>query len=318
MTEQSSAVPEPRAFLTENPLQADDEGFDDGASLNSYENGRRYHAFREGSYFVPNDEEEQGRMDLVHHIYRLILGGKLYLSPLKDQVGRVLDMGTGTGIWAMDFADEHPEAEVLGTDLSPIQPNWVPPNCIFEIEDFESDWLYGRPFDFVFGRELEACIADDRALFRRVFENLKPGGYFEMQGVNPEFLSDDDTAKKALNANKWMQLMVDGAAKFGKPFDTPIHWKEKFIEAGFVDVKQEVRKLPIGAWPKDPKLKEIGRAQSYQELQVIDSYTPGLLSRGLGWSAIEINVFMPMVRTDLKNPDIHLYLPVYFVWGRKP
>jgi methylase of polypeptide subunit release factors len=33
----------------------------------------------------------------------------------------VLDIGTGTGIWAIDFADEHPEAEVIGTDLSPIQ-----------------------------------------------------------------------------------------------------------------------------------------------------------------------------------------------------
>ena len=24
---------------------------------------------------------------------------------------RVLDVGTGTGIWAMDYGDEHPEAE---------------------------------------------------------------------------------------------------------------------------------------------------------------------------------------------------------------
>lgn len=27
-----------------------------------------------------------------------------------------------------DFADEYPEAEVIGTDISPIQPSWVPPN----------------------------------------------------------------------------------------------------------------------------------------------------------------------------------------------
>lgn len=27
-----------------------------------------------------------------------------------------------------DFADEHPGAEVIGTDISPIQPKWVPPN----------------------------------------------------------------------------------------------------------------------------------------------------------------------------------------------
>jgi hypothetical protein len=27
-----------------------------------------------------------------------------------------------------DFADDHPEATVIGTDISPIQPKWVPPN----------------------------------------------------------------------------------------------------------------------------------------------------------------------------------------------
>lgn len=28
------------------------------------------------------------------------------------EVKRVLDVGTGTGIWAMEFGDEHPETEV--------------------------------------------------------------------------------------------------------------------------------------------------------------------------------------------------------------
>lgn len=27
-----------------------------------------------------------------------------------------------------DFADDIPEAEVIGTDISPIQPTWIPPN----------------------------------------------------------------------------------------------------------------------------------------------------------------------------------------------
>jgi ubiquinone/menaquinone biosynthesis C-methylase UbiE len=44
-------------------------------------------------------------MDLVHHIYRLLLGGKLFLAPITDSPHRVLDLGTGTGIWAMDFAE---------------------------------------------------------------------------------------------------------------------------------------------------------------------------------------------------------------------
>lgn len=47
----------------------------------------------------------------------LTFDGQLGTAPpnSKDaniKAGRVLDIGTGTGIWAMDFADEHPEAEV--------------------------------------------------------------------------------------------------------------------------------------------------------------------------------------------------------------
>ncbi|KAL2872918.1 hypothetical protein SGCOL_011933 [Colletotrichum sp. CLE4] len=39
------------------------------------------------------------------------------------KVGRVLDVGTGTGIWAVQFGDDHPEADILGIDLSATQPS---------------------------------------------------------------------------------------------------------------------------------------------------------------------------------------------------
>lgn len=89
-----------------------------------YENGRRYHRYREGEYLFPNDEDEQDRLDMVHHIFRLMLGGSLYKAPISNFPQRVLDIGTGTGIYAIEIADEFPSADVLGIDLSPIQPTW--------------------------------------------------------------------------------------------------------------------------------------------------------------------------------------------------
>ncbi len=85
---------------------------------------------------IPNDEKEQNRLDLRHHLSTLIFNGKLFNAPIKNP-SRVLDGGTGTGIWAIEFADEFPSAHVIGTDLSPIQPGWIPPNLQFEIDDLK-------------------------------------------------------------------------------------------------------------------------------------------------------------------------------------
>lgn len=103
-----------------------------------FEHGRRYHAYKAGSYLYPNDEQALNQMDIEHHTQRLQLGA-LHLSPLSNPQ-QILDVGTGTGIWAIDMGYEYPSAVVIGTDLSPTQPSWVPPNVRFEVDDFKDEW----------------------------------------------------------------------------------------------------------------------------------------------------------------------------------
>ena len=67
---------------------------------------------------------ELDRLDLMHGMLRMTMGGKLFYAPLGENLGRVLDIGTGTGIWAIDVGDEYPSADIIGTDLSPTQPSW--------------------------------------------------------------------------------------------------------------------------------------------------------------------------------------------------
>ena len=50
-----------------------------------------------------------------------MLDGELHLAPVKDPKW-ILDLGTGTGIWAIDMADKFPEANVIGTDLWSVPP----------------------------------------------------------------------------------------------------------------------------------------------------------------------------------------------------
>jgi hypothetical protein len=67
--------------------------------------------------------------------------------------------------------DQFPSANVLGVDLSPIQPDWVPPNVKFLVDDIESPWLFQRNyFDYIHSRHTVMAIKDWMRLFRRSLE----------------------------------------------------------------------------------------------------------------------------------------------------
>ncbi len=89
------------------------------------------------AYHMPNDQTEMERLDAQYEITKILLDGRLYLAPLSHEhpPRKILDIATGTGRWAIEMADEFPEAQVIGTDLSPIQASFVPPNLRFEIDD---------------------------------------------------------------------------------------------------------------------------------------------------------------------------------------
>ncbi|KFY21825.1 hypothetical protein V493_07095 [Pseudogymnoascus sp. VKM F-4281 (FW-2241)] len=87
-----------------------------------FENGRRYHEYKRGRYMLPNDENEMDREDMKHHISMLITKGRLHLAPIGPNPKVILDIGTGTGIWAIDTADLYPNAKVIATDLRALKP----------------------------------------------------------------------------------------------------------------------------------------------------------------------------------------------------
>ncbi len=103
----------------------------------------------------------------------------------------------------MDFADEHPTAEVLGVDLSPTQPSFVPTNLSFEIDDLEQPWAFTTPFDFMFARMTVGAFADSAQFFQQAFEKLAPGGWVETLDIVNPVKADDGSLPPDAQLLKW-------------------------------------------------------------------------------------------------------------------
>ncbi|SPO05586.1 related to methyltransferase [Cephalotrichum gorgonifer] len=325
----STGLPEEALVADENIAEDESLESDDLASSSAslassvlkyrHENGRRYHAFKDGAYAFPNDDAEAERMDFQHVMHTLTHDGKLFLAPIdQGEASHVLDAGTGTGIWAIDFADDNPQAKVIGVDLSPIQPVFVPPNAEFYIADLEESWTFSNPFDLIHTRLLTGSIADWPKFYKQSFDHLAPGGFIELSDPAMTIRSDDDTLPKDSALYEWTKLMTDAAVKLGRPPSTAETTASQLAEAGFINIEQRHFKWPTNSWPKDPKMKQLG-AMTFEDIgKNLYGLSVALFTRGLGWTIEELQVFLVQVRREMRDPKIHAYIPVYVVYGQKP
>lgn len=119
----------------------------------------------------------------------------------------------------------------------------MPPNCSFEVDDFEADWVYSRPFDYIHARELHSSVSDPVRLCRQAYRSLKPGGYIEFQLSSAIVCSDDGTHVRGPHVIEWFDRISEAGDRFGKPVRLGHRMKQYLIDAGFVDVDQYIVKV---------------------------------------------------------------------------
>ncbi|TEA18381.1 Secondary metabolism regulator LAE1 [Colletotrichum sidae] len=281
--------------------------------------GRRYHAYKSGAYNIPNDEAEMDRLDVAHSAMVNIIGNKLYLSPLEEEkIHRILDVGTGTGIWAMEMADLFPNAEIIGNDLSAIQPSWLPPNVKFEIDDVESPWIGIEKYDYIYVRFMLVSIKDWPALVQNIFDNLNPGGWVEFQDLDGHYYSEDGSYTEEHATRKWNKEYLRACDIIGRTARPGPQLEGWVRDAGFTEITHQKFKVPFGPWPKDPYYKHIGMINLAQLLGGLEGFSLKLFCEVLGWTKEEVIVMLASVRNELQGGAFHAMYNCHVVYAQKP
>lgn len=244
----------------------------------------------------------------MYHAVRLSIGDKLFYAPLHEPTC-VLDIGTGTGLWAIDVADAYPAATVHGTDLSPIQPGYVPPNLLFEIADADEEWTYRTMFDLVHSRVMnDTSLKDWPHFYQEAFKVLKPGGWVESQEFSYKRYSDDNTIPADSVVTRWEDLWTEGINKLGlKGHCDPNLVVRQMQDAGFINITRLNFKMPIGPWAKDPTLREAGLFGKANLLSGFYGLSVKVFTQLLDWSVEELEVLLAQCRRELNRKGIHGY-----------
>ncbi|RDA89155.1 hypothetical protein CP532_2307 [Ophiocordyceps camponoti-leonardi (nom. inval.)] len=273
-----------------------------------FAHGRRYHGYCRGRYPLPNDGREQRREELIHSLMLEINDGQLFHADIGRRPQKIIDIGTGT------VADLYPSASVIGTDLSAIQPSWVPVNVRMFVDDCEApQWLHGSGYDLVFFRGMAGFLRDLRGLLERAYPRIKKGGWIEFHDFIPQIFCDDDTMSDDDALRLFHESAVQGLRCFGFEPLQALNLKEMLREAGFVDVQCTTKKIPISSWPRDGKLKTLGLLAGMVMLESLDGLAAKPLA-ALGLSSHQREKLLEQAEKSLEDVKVHRYVKYCFCY----
>ncbi|HEU5438591.1 MAG TPA: methyltransferase domain-containing protein [Ktedonobacterales bacterium] len=264
-------------------------------------------------YALPRDMEEINRLDFQHYMLRYALRG-LYAAPLREPAS-ILDVGTGTGRWAMDMAQLFPRTNVIGVDVNPPPADERagegiesrPPNYLFA----PGNVLEGLPFaegsfDFVHMRLLFTALPSDRwalavAELARV---TRPGGWVE--SVETTGLHNGGpsvglmmTWIAQMSARRGVDLLNGGRVAH-------------FMQAsGLRNIAASVVNVPTGAWGG-----RLGAMVATDFVGVCKGYGGLLVGAGLTTQE-QFDETLTRMRAEFTARNGRCYTPFYVAIGQK-
>ncbi|KAJ9485009.1 hypothetical protein VN97_g8347 [Penicillium thymicola] len=246
----------------------------------TYENGRRYYGFK-AEFPFPDDENATTAHAMISTIWHHLLDGRTFIAPLDPvkKNHKFLEFATRSGSWTIMALDRH------------------------------------RPAPRLTG----GVITDYDRFYANAFRHLLPGGWLEVWENDLRFFTDNaQDEARLVTLREWEALIHEAAAKFDKRINVIAEQKELMHSAGFVQVDEQIFKVPFGEWSDDPNLKRIGSFYVYQMQCALEGYTLRLFTKTLGWSKEDTGALINRAQEELQQKDLRLYSYFHLIIGQKP
>lgn len=245
---------------------------------------------------MPIDDTELSRLYLFHQVYLKILDSQLTTVPLEDPT-HILDIGTGSGDWAMDIAEQFPDCEVTGIDIAGVFERKAPINCFWEVDDAEFEWE--RPsnhYDLVHLRTMHGAFKDWRFVYESAYRCLKPGGWIEIM----DFVEHQDMGgvlayfEPESPIHQFMASVNKAAEMTGKPRGAEHLEPRMLYEAGYIDVRVTDYSIPL-------KLNDgsIGKTWLVAQLATLEAIGLRLLTTHMNWTPEEVREATASIAKEL-------------------
>lgn len=190
-----------------------------------------------------------------------------------------------------------------------------------EVDDVERyPWSYGYSFDFIHVRGLSGSIGDWARFYNECRRNITPGGWLELQDHDFTIYSHDGSTERSPQTRRWMQEMHDAALRAGKRLDAVNHHAQGLRDAGFINVREEIVEIPIGAQNnEDRTLRRIGAMNAEQMANAIPAWSWAFYTRVLSYNPEYVHAFIAGVMNEIaRDRTKRCFMRWRFVTAQKP
>ena len=136
--------------------------------------------------------------------------------------------------------------------------------------------------------------------------HLKPGsGHIEQVEIDLKPRCDDGPVPEILGS--WYHWMQDSTNRAGRPIEYYPNTADILRSQGFVDVRDEIIRMPFNTWPRDTHSQDVGRWYNCGFREGLEALSLGPLTRVYKWPVEDVKRLVEDVKKAVSQKQYHVY-----------